>query len=209
MLVTENFKPIAAYLAQCRVVSLHESQETHVPPTAEETIRLIRYLREFGVRPLVIGSVGVLSYLNVDPKKGFRPTVDLDLWVDRLPDPPEGWTHDPEAINVSSWISPSGGRVDFLLPNQFLSPGVSTPARLDANAETADTDFPVASWISILKLKLNSVREKDLSDSIALVRSQKRVPTPKELGRLNSTQRENYDLVRQWFQLRPHGNYGE
>jgi hypothetical protein len=80
---------------------------------------------------------------------------------------------------------------------------------LEPDESTAGTDFPVASLTSILRLKLNSVREKDLADAIALVRAHQRVPSREELGGLNTTQRENYELLCQWFKYRPHGNYGE
>ena len=208
--VTQDQERIAAYLAQCRVVSLHEN-ETHVPPTGEETTGLIRHLRAAGSNPLVIGSVGVLNYLrHVDPKLGFRPTVDLDLWVDSLPESrPHGWTIDLESIGVPSWVSPSGGHVDFLLPGQDMPSGTKTPSRLDPDPASAGSDFPVASWTSLLKLKLNSVREKDFADSIALVRAQGYVPTPQELGQMTRAQRENYEMLVQWFNIRPHGNYGE
>jgi len=205
----QNQARVAAYLAQCRVVGLNEN-ESLMPPTAEETTELIKFLQAAGSNPLVIGSVGVLSHLrSVDPNLGYRPTVDLDLWVTRLPATlPPGWSRDPEAIGVPCWISPSGGRVDFLMPSQAL-PGSKTPRALEPDESTAGTDFPVASLTSILRLKLNSVREKDLADAIALVRAHQRVPSREELGGLNTTQRENYELLGQWFKYRPHGNYGE
>jgi len=201
---------MAIYLCQCRVKSLAESQDVHVPPSAGEAIQLIRFLKDAGVKPLVIGSVGVLSYLNVDPTKNFRPTVDLDLWVEKVPRQlPRGWTIDHEAIGVDSWVSPSGGTVDFIVPGQKFPSGGRSPKSINANPDFVDTDFPVADWVDLVKLKLNSVREKDLADVIALVRAMGRVPSPTELGSLNGDQRDNLDLVKKWFQLRPSGQYGE
>jgi hypothetical protein len=202
---------ISAYLAQCRVVSETEGAETHVPPSKGEVISLIRFLRDQKTRPLVIGGVGVLNYLKgVDPQRGFRPTSDLDLWVDKVPvELPKGWTKDPEAVGVHSWVSPSGGYVDFLTPGHQFPGGEKLTVKVDPDPVTVYTKFPIASWLSILKLKLCSVREKDLADCIALVRAMGKVPGPDELGKLNATQRDNLDLVNQWFKLRPVGNYGE
>ena len=200
-----------AYLQQCRVRSLAESEDVHMPPRPEEAIDLIRFLQDEGVHPKIVGSVGVLSYLkDADPKTGFRPTVDLDIWVDKVPVKlPKDWEKDKEAVGVDSWTSPSGGTVDFITPGQRFPSGGKTPKDVKANPEFADTDFPIADWVDLVKLKLNSVREKDLADVIALVRAMGRVPSPTELGSLNGDQRDNLDMVKQWFKLRPSGAYGE
>lgn len=199
----------SAYLAQCRVKALSESATVQVPPTSDEVSGLISWLKSKGLKPLIVGSVGVLSYLSVDPSFGFRPTVDVDIWLDKMPNElPSGWKIDRESVGVPSWVSQSGGHVDFLLPNQDLPSG-RTPARIEPNPDTLDTDFPVASWQSLLKLKLNSYREKDLADSIALVRAVGRVPSAKELKGLNATQADNLRMVKLWLELRPSGKYGE
>jgi len=206
---------ITAYLAQCRVVEESDIENDpdapHFPPSKDEVVGLVKYLRAQGANPLVVGGVGVLSYLKgVDPRRGFRPTTDLDLWVDFVPkELPSGWAVDRESPGTPSWISPTGGYVDFITPGREFPGGERSPKSIDHDPETFYTEFPVASWLSIFRLKLNSVREKDLADSIALVRSMGRVPAPTELGKLNGTQRENLDLIQQWFKLRPVGNYGE
>lgn len=204
-------KLIETYLAQCQVRNpLAESKTVHVPPTPDEVKFLIGFLRSQKLNPMIVGSVAILRHLGPQAASGFRPTVDLDVWVTRVPEPPQGWRRDPESPGVISWIAPSGGYVDFLTPgHEYAGTGAKNPARLEPDPESAESDFPVAHWKSLLFMKLNSMREKDLADCVSLVRALKRVPSPKELGKLNQTQRENLDLVTQWFKLRPQGKYGE
>jgi hypothetical protein len=201
------------YLNQCRVRNplVEKEISTHVPPTPEETKKLIAYLRSKDLKPAIVGSVGILRHLgDIDVKKSFRPTVDLDIWVQSVPAPPPGWTVDPESPGVVSWISPTGGYVDFLTPgHEFAGSDVRNPDKIEIDSDSAMTDYPVGSWKSLLFLKLNSVRDKDLADAMALCRRFGRVPEYRELGHLNQTQRENLDLVRTWYKLRPSGNYGE
>lgn len=198
---------IFSYLRQCRVVNkLVERENVHVPPTPEEVQELMVYLQSQGVRPVIVGSVAVMHHLGPDATaNNFRPTVDMDVWVSKPPAPLAGWKRDLGAPGVISWISPSGGYVDFLISGQELPGGVKTPAKIEVDPATSKT-LPVASAVQILKMKLNSMREKDLADAIALVRKLGAVPP---LAGLNSTQRENLGLVQQWFQMRPTGAYGE
>lgn len=203
---------IETYLNQCRVINgLVEKSGVHVPPTADETRDLMAYLRSKGLKPAIVGSVGILKHLgpNIDPRIDFRPTVDLDVWVTKVPPPPPGWRQDREAIGVASWISPSGGFVDFMQAGDELDAGVTVPHAIEYDKESATSDMPVAHQLTILKMKLNSYREKDLSDSIALIRAMGKMPSAAQLGKLTQTQRDNFDLISQWFQLRPHGKYGE
>ena len=203
---------VAAYLTQCRVRNpLVEDKDAHVPPTPEETKALIAYLKSKGLKPAIVGSVGILKHLgnDIDPQRDFRPTVDLDVWVTKVPEPPAGWKRDRASIGVASWISPSGGYVDFLEAGHEFEGGVGVPKSIDYDVTSASSDFPVAHWVTILKMKLNSMRSKDLSDSMSLVRRMGRVPTTKELGKLTQTQKENLDLLAQWYKIRPSGKYGE
>lgn len=199
---------IDSYLRQCRVINpLVEAGKTHVPPTPDETKFLISYLRKLGLKPAIAGSVGILRHVGGDTRD-FRPTVDLDVWVSKVPAPPEGWRRDRESIGVDSWISPSGGYVDFLVGGHQFTDGYVTPSRIDYDPDSESTDYPVADWKTILKMKLSTMRSKDLSDCMALVRKMG-VPSDKELGRLSQTQKENLGLIRQWVALRPTGKYGE
>jgi len=205
-----EFPMLGQFLAQCRVRSLTEDETVHVPPSKDEVRQLMVYLKSKGVKPAIIGSVGVLYHLgDVDTKK-FRPTVDLDVWVNKNPpEPPEGWIRDPEAVGVVSWISPSGGYVDFLTSRHEFPGGMVAPSNIEMEPSTAASDYPVASWKSLMKLKLASYREKDLADLMSLVRKLGRVPSSKELGGLNSTQKDNLNLITTWHNLRPEGLYGE
>jgi hypothetical protein len=97
--------------------------------------------------------------------------------------------------------------VDFLVGDHEFPGGTKTPSRIDV---VQKGEFPVGTDLALLKLKLNSMREKDLFDAIALVRRIGRVPSVKELGALNSTQRENLKMVQTWLAARPGpAPYGE
>lgn len=196
------------YLAQCRVKNnLAESADTHVPPTADEARGLIHYLQTKHVNAVIVGSVGVLHHLKDTPEENaFRPTVDLDLFV-RVSDtilrkvgPPSGWRTDTQSIGVVSWISPTGGYVDFLTAGHVFPSGEKVPAHISADP-TSDETFPVAHALELFRLKLASMRAKDLTDLLTLAKARRDVPTPAELGHLNDMQRENLDLIRQWFEL--------
>ena len=202
---------VEAYLRQCRVRNTLVESDTHVPPTPEETKMLMDYLSDLGLKPAIVGSVGILHHLgpDIDPANDFRPTVDLDVWVPRVPPPPPGWSRDMESIGTHSWISPSGGYVDFIEAGHAFPDGYVNPSRIEYDQPSLSGPYPVAAALTILKMKLSSLRAKDLSDSIALVRKMGRVPSAGELGKLTSTQKENMEMLQQWFKHRPHGKYGE
>jgi hypothetical protein len=204
-------EPVTRYLGQCRIRNaLIEKQNVSVPPTPEEAKGLLSYLKQNGVEAAVVGSVGVLHYVR--DETNFRPTVDLDLFVQmtaeqfRKVQPPRGWSVDRAAPGVISWISPSGGYVDFMTAGHEFPGGHRGPKRV--SVDPSSKEYPVASAIDIFRMKLDSMREKDLSDMISLARAIGGVPTDKQLGQLNQTQSENLGMVRQWFQLRPTGTYG-
>jgi hypothetical protein len=205
--------PIDRYLRQCQVRNTMERSEmdTSVPPQPEEVKQLLAYLKQQGVDAAVVGSVGVLHYVK-DASK-FRPTVDLDLHVQmtaanfRKVQPPRGWSLDRSAPGVISWISPSGGLVDFVTAGHEFPGGGRAPSRV--TVDPSSKEYPVSTAVDIFRMKLNSMREKDLADMISLARAIGGVPTAKQLGDLNQTQGENLQLVQQWFKMRPSGGYGE
>lgn len=195
------------FVKQCRQSNPMAEDTVHYPPTQPEIKELITYLRGQKLDPKIVGSVGILHHMaGADVSKKFRPTVDVDLYVNRDPGtPPSGWQKDPEAVGVASWISPSGGYVDFLVPGHQFPGGEKLPRSIRTHEPSADTDYPVAHAHELIKLKLNSLRPKDLSDIMALVRHLGHVPTEQELGKLTRTQRENLSLVQQWHKLQPEG----
>jgi len=204
---------IDSYLDQCQVRNLLVESEktTHVPPDSRETRALMDWLKSQGVDAVIVGSVGVLHYVQ-DPKN-YRPTVDLDLFV-RLSEkemakiqPPKGWARDKESPGVISWISPSGGYVDFLTAGHVFSDGAKNPKSIEA--DPSSKDYPVAKAVELFRMKLKTMRDKDLSDAMSLARAIGGIPTDEELGDLTQTQEENLGLVRQWYNLRPRGKYGE
>lgn len=202
--------PVAAYLNQCRVKNdlVEHETGTHVPPSSAETKELLSYLETLGVDAVVIGSVGVLHYVK-DPK-AFRPTVDLDLFVpmsqaqlQKIKLPP-GWTQDPESPGVTSWISPSGGYVDFMTAGHVFPSGEKTPSQVAS--QRGGITGKVAVPLELFRLKLNSMRNKDLSDAMTLAQDTGHLPTEKELSsggyRLTQTQRENLELLQRWLAVR-------
>lgn len=200
---------IEQYLEQCRVPSVVENimgTPTQMPPSPAEVRSLIQYLRSKGVAPVIVGSAAAFYHFGGDAK-AFRPTVDVDIHVrKKLPLPPDGWRRDPTAIGTQSWISPSGGTVDFLVGKDELPGGIKIPAIINVHqADDEDPDFPVAQIHDVLWMKLNSVREKDLFDAVAIVR--KHGLPPKKKG-MTQQQAENYDLVQMWVTSRPTGDYG-
>lgn len=193
---------IAAYVTQCRKRSLVEKivGEPHVPVSAEELSELIGYLRQHGITPAIVGSAAAFFHLGSDPT-AFRPTTDVDIHVNRpLPPPPPGWFRDPEAVGIVSWISPSYGYVDFLEAGDEMPGGFRIPRRVRVAPDSAP-DFPVAALEEVLKMKLASLREKDLLDCVSIAR-RLGLP-PKEVLGLNPQQAENYDLVKIWIEARP------
>lgn len=191
--------PMQGYLSQCRVKAIHEDDNVSVPPTAEEVALLVDYLERHKASPTIVGSVGVLLQLRARDKKAeFRPTVDVDIWVKRVPPLLPGWRLDVESIGVTSWISPSGGHVDFLTAGDSLPSGEDVPKVITRDAQLGRGPFPVASMADLLKLKLNSWREKDFADAIALVKANGGLASL-AMGKLNKVQRDNLDLVIKWL----------
>lgn len=199
---------VEEYLQQCRVKNpLVENASTSVPPTKQEVDFLMSYLGKQGLEPALAGSVGLLHHLGGASAKSFRPTFDLDVWVNRAPgSPPSGWRRDPESLGVVSWISPSGGIVDFMSPGHKFPGGEKLPHTVDIDRSF---DYPVVGWKNLMLMKLNSVRDKDIADLMALVRKLGKVPSDSELGKLNPTQKDNLGLIRQWYGIAPSGGYGE
>lgn len=192
---------VADYLAQCSIRALQEEEAgVHTPPTPDEARQLIDYLRGKGLKPAVVGSAAVFHHLANTSVKDFRPTVDLDIHVDKkLPPILPGWRRDPEAIGIDSWISPTGGYVDFLAKGHRFVGGGATPSVKVSRSSTAE--YPVAEPEDVIRMKLNSMREKDVSDVVTLVKAMGDPTILDRLGRLNRTQAENLVLVKQWVAM--------
>jgi hypothetical protein len=200
---------IATYLAACRqrhtVVEVEGAEVAHVPPTVTETRELLAYLRTHGLDAVVVGSVGVLHHLGA-AGRNFRPTADLDLFVSvsqkalRRITPPVGWRVDMESPGVVSWISPAGGYVDFLTAGHTFPSGETTPSSVARDPHSPD-DLPVAAPVELFRLKLSSMRSRDLSDLHELAQTHG-LPSDAELGRLNPQQKENLDLLKLWLKAR-------
>lgn len=197
---------LSNYLEHCRNnrPQGEDIQTDHIPPTGREVQDLISYLKNKGLEPVIVGSVAVIKHLNLasnDFNSGdFRNTQDLDIFVSQqLPSPPPGWSRDMASIGLTSWISPSGGYVDFLVAGHIFPDRHRNPQKVVKDPESASMGCPLADVVSIFKMKLNSNRTKDLTDLVAIAC---RIGITKDLEKepLNSTQKENLEAVKLWVE---------
>lgn len=178
----------------------------YIPPTGKEVEELIVYLQEKGVDPVIVGSLAVIKHLkqkgNDFDDNSLAKTKDIDVFVSSsLPAPPHGWRRSTESVGVISWISPTGGHVDFLIAEQRFPNNLKNPKKIGKDPESILMGCPVADLRSIFELKLNSDREKDLQDLLILAR---RLGIPKDLqpSLLNQTQRDNLEIVTLWIKYK-------
>lgn len=200
---------IFKYLKLCQILTIPETRklrEAQFPPDADETAELIQHFKAHGISPAIVGSVGVAHYVPAD--LSYRPTGDLDLFVSKIIKPLDGWVRDRNSPGIDSWVSPKGGLVDFLTPGHRFPDGCKVPSKVTINPKS-DQSYPVALPQDILRIKLGSSRDKDIMDCVMLCRSMGCVPTEDELGKLTELERENLQMVRTWYTLRPTGNWGE
>jgi hypothetical protein len=216
---------IDEYLTVCRSQSVME--EIHQfkpekPPSADELRALIAYLTKNGLRPVVAGSASAFHHLALAFGSSgggkslanlWRPTKDVDLWVTgtkRLPVPPTGWSRDPEAVGTDSWISPSGGVVDFIIGGTPFPSGVTAQHDVTISGNSLP-GIPVADIFWIIRSKLGTSRMKDLSDIIDLLHAIKANPKyaaelPAFRSALSSDEREELDSAQVFVDLKRTGN---
>jgi len=185
---------LGRWLRQCQIKSFAETATGTVPPSRDEVVELISYLNKYKLDPTIVGSAAVLLHVK-DPN--FRPTHDVDIHINKEALPPllPGWRVDKEATGTLSWISPSGGYVDFLYPS-YQFPSGEAMVKIDKQKEG---ELPLADVASIFRMKLNSFRGRDFSDLAGIVRVIGHFPSEKELGKLNETQKENLEFLKQWI----------
>lgn len=191
---------ITEFLRRSRV---KRERTEHIPPTGQEVEELISYLREKGVDPVVVGSLAVISHLDIASQSVVGPTKDLDLFIsEQLPDPPPRWRRDARSIGLISWISPSDGYVDFLVAEHRFPDNSRNLKTIAKDPRSEMMGWPFADLLSLFLLKLNSPRPKDFTDLLLLA---KKVGIPKDLERqrLDDQQRENLELIRLWIKHDP------
>lgn len=195
-------KKIDTYLKHCR--SDIEKGKQHIPPTTREIDNLISYLNEKDLNPIIVGSLAIVQHLNFSlqelEREDFRPTEDIDIFVSSLPHaPPSGWRRDYQSIGVISWISPSGGYVDFLEAGQKFPDSQKNLTKVKKDPNSENMGLPTADLSSLFQLKLNSSRVKDIQDLIFL---SERVGIPDEIEKknLNELQKENLAFIRLWLE---------
>lgn len=175
-----------------------------VPPNGKEVEELISYLRENGLDPIIVGSVAIVSHLRLTSQElknqNFRHTVDVDFFVSKmLPNVPLGWRRDMQSIGVHSWISPTGGYVDFLIAGHRYPDNNQNPKEIGKDPESLKIGWPVADIVSLFQLKLNSYREKDILDLVALARKVSIPEKHLKMLKLNETQLNNLELIKLWI----------
>lgn len=180
------------------------SKDITVPPTGKEVEELVSYLKAQGLDPIIVGSVAVVGYLQLSNqelrKEKFRRTGDIDFFVSKaLPNPPLGWRRDQASIGVTSWISPSGGYVDFLVAGHRFPDNNQNPKEIGKDPESIKDGWPIADLTSIFLLKLNSYREKDILDLVALAQKAGIPESNLRKQRLNETQSNNLELIQLWI----------
>ena len=172
--------PLDRYIEACGTKSVMEELhdiDSMKPPTPEEIRTLIDYLAKLKLSPMVAGSASAFHHIVVAfgaKAKGknlsdlWRPTKDVDLWVSgKLPAPPAGWRRDMEAVGAPSWISPSGGYVDFLIKGDMFPNGATTGTMTVSS--DSPKGVPVAGIFDVMRAKLGTSRMKDLSDVVDLL----------------------------------------
>ena len=175
---------------------------THYPPNEREIQSLIDYLKENGLDPILVGSMALVKHLKPSREEMLNEnlmTKDIDVFITSSPpNPPAGWRRDRQSLGVISWISPSGGYVDFLEANHYYPDGNRNPTQIGKDLESEKIGCPIADLVSVFLMKLNSHREKDLFDLVRLV---KKVGIPKELKRqpLNRAQKDTLSLIELWI----------
>ena len=89
--------------------------------------------------------------------------------------------------------------MDFLMAGHMFPCGRKNPQKIDKDPKSEAMQCPVADIASLFLLKLNSMREKDLTDLVELAQ---KVGIPKTLKNqsLNEVQKENLQLVRLWIE---------
>jgi len=193
---------LGAYLGSCRKQNRFAETGT-VPPDVEELKYLLRYLTGYGLNPVITGSSALLRHLTIaDEKLGseFRPTADVDVFIKgTLPPLPPGWKVDREAVGVDSWISPSGGLVDFIPAGHSFPGGAAYPKSISVDPASAEAGLPVAGIVDLVRMKLDSDRPKDLSDLLLLAQGG---GYPAEVGKLNRRQKENHEFVNTWLKAK-------
>lgn len=180
-------------------------QSSHKPPSEKELLDLIAYLQDKGLDPIIVGSVAIVKHLKLssstDHKNQFRITQDIDLYVNTsLPDLPRGWRRDIQSLGIISWISPSGGYVDFLeYGHKFPGSGqISVHVQKDTDSESVG--LPLADLSSIFRLKLQSDRERDFADLLLLAR---KLGIPKDVERetKDGEALEKLAFIKKWLRF--------
>ena len=148
---------------------------------------------------MIVGSIAVIRHLQLTIEdinaRIFRPTQKLELFISqKLPAPPSGWQLNQSPVGLTSWISPTGGIVDFLTARDIFPGDLYSVGK---DPESVTMGCPVADVQTLFLIKLNSDKERDLLDLLLLAC---KLGIPKDLDNLLWTlqQRKSLEFVRRW-----------
>lgn len=187
------------YLSECRSQSpLLDSDNYHTfPPSEQEISSLIEFLLSKNLDPIIVGSIAVIRYLDL-PKQNdqkYRLTSSLEILISSpLSSPLDSWKVKDSPSPIISWISPSGGKVDFFQVNDVF-PISLTPYSVEKDKESVIAQCPIASPKSLLLLKLSSNEPRDMLDATLLIDE---IGFPRDLEAYfwTSLQKENFQLIK-------------
>lgn len=198
-------KYLALYLSECRIRNPFIATEhvVHIPPSSEEIEELISYLLGKNTNPVIIGSIAVIKHLHVTKEdiiaRRFRPTKKLELLVSQELLPLlTGWQLNKDSTKAVSWISPTGGIVDFFTLKDIFPEDIRDQNIIKKDAESVDMGCPIADVQTIFLIKLNSTEERDLLDLLMLVSRQ---GIPKDLDKClwTARQKKNLEFIKLWM----------
>lgn len=201
-------KYLAAYLSECRAQNpfVKLEQKIPIPPTGKEIEALVSYLINSKVDPVIIGSIAVIKHLHITAEdikaRSFRLTQKVELFVSQFPpNLLSGWQINKNSKVLTSWISPTGGTVDFLKIEDLFSESVESQYVVEKDPESVNMGCPVADMQTLFLIKLNSDQERDLLDLLTLAR-RKNIPENLDKHLWTSTQRKNLDFIKLWIKGR-------
>ncbi len=206
----QNFieKYFAAFLKESRIRNpfVESEQVIKIPPTAEELQKLISFLQENHLNPVIIGTLAVMKHLVVTTadiqNRIYRPIQTIDLLVSKLPKQLfNDWHLDKESLPRLCWISPSNGYVKFFNFKEEFPLDLENITESCKDHESALMNCPVLNVETLFRMKLNSKKERDIFDLMMLTRKLE-IPQDIDLKLWNDTQRQKLEFLRHWAKIR-------
>lgn len=151
-------------------------------------------------------SVAVVKHLNLTNEeihlRNFRPTYALDLLIFRkIPSPPPNWQVKMQTSDGVSWLSTTGGQINFLMAKDTFPEGFIKTNSIGRDPESVRVGCPIVDVKTLFIMKLNSSLEVDMSELMTLARKTK-IPKEIEKELWTNRQKKNLEFIRSWAELR-------